>query len=116
MGEVDTNKTKNSTSIITQTDIGSIQNVKECISNGAARVNVYVKIQGNMVPIQIVCFNIILSTLRQTDSRIWFKMNDADQPWVKFTVITLLSYIIVTLNKAAHIPSNQRALLSGKPE
>ena len=116
MGETDTNRTKKSVSIVTQTDLGSLANVMECISNGAARAQVYVEIHGNTVPIHIQCSTLIMSALRHSETRRWFKLHDLEQPWVKFTVITLLSHIMVTLNKAARLPHNQQALLAGTPE
>ena len=116
MGEVNTNKTKKSVSIVTQTNVGSLANIMECISNGAARTHVYVKIQGEMVPVHIKCSILIMSTLRHSDAQRWFKLHEAKQPWVKFTVITLLSYVIVALNKAAKLPQNQRVLLAGTPK
>lgn len=116
MGETDTNRTKKSVSIITQTDLGSLANVMKCISNGAARAQVYVEIHGDTVPIHIQCSTLIMSALRHSETRRWFKLHDLEQPWVKFTVITLLSHIMVTLNKAARLPHNQQTLLAGTPE
>lgn len=42
----------------------------------------------------------------------WFKNNDKASPWVKYSVVVLLSQINVTIGAGARDPSNKLALLS----
>ena len=40
----------------------------------------------------------------------WFKQEDLNYPWVKYSIITLLSYINVTIGNGAKDPDNKMAL------
>ena len=68
--------------------------------------------RGDVISVKLRCFSRMMTTLRRTDVGIWFKKNNAQYPHVKYTMLTLVGYIHLTLYKAALNPLNQGALLS----
>ena len=68
--------------------------------------------KGDVISVKLRCFGRMMSVLRRTDVGFWFKLHNADYPHVKYTMLTLVGYIHLTLYKAALNPKNQAALLT----
>jgi len=110
MGEPNENRTKQSLAMPSVQSLGSIDDARTMVSNSIARCGIYAEVTGPIVPIRVELYKQIQSVLMRKEVKKWFKQEDHNYPWVKYSIITLLSYINVTIGNGAKDPDNKMAL------